>query len=109
MYVHQAPRILLCILEAACNNVPTGTVTSMLLVVVFHSHSHNIVAVSSSSAPFLAHCNLSPRQFTRLSAGFPATVFSHLCCISGLVDEARMGGGGGGGVVSNEFGFEPIY
>lgn len=68
------------------------------------------MAVSSSSAllPLSGSLYLSPGQFTRLSVGFPAAVISHLCCISGLVNEARMGGGGGG-VVSNELGFELIY
>ena len=94
MHEHQAPGILLCILEAACSNVPKRTATCVLLVMASHFHSHDILAVfspSRSAALFLVHWG----PFTSLAAGFPATVFLPPSChISGLGDEARMAGGG---------------
>ena len=107
---HRAPRILLCILEAAGDNVLTRIVTSMLLVTAFQSHSHNILAVSSSPALlplswFIVIFHLDNSQVSQL-VFLPLSFFSYPCRISGLVDEARMGGGGG---VSSRSAFGPIH
>lgn len=66
-----------------------------------HSHSHNILAVSSSPALlplawFIVIFHLDKSQVSQL-VFLPLSFFSYPCHVSGLADEARMGGGGGGG------------
>lgn len=86
------------------------TVTYMLLAIAFHSHSHSSLAISSSPALlplswYIVIVHLDDPQVSQL-VFMPLSFFSYLCHVSGLADEARMGGKWC--VVSSESGFGPI-